>query len=302
MNLRVLDYIVAVAEQGHFGRAAAQCHVTQPTLSGQIKKLEDELGVTLFERGTRGVTLTAVGRDIISVARDARQAVARLKTVALAAQDPLAGTVSLGLIPTVAPYLIPRFVGRISEVLPDLSVQYYEDETERLIARLYSGELDMAVLATPPESERLSAIDLYEEPFWIVFPDHHPLAQLESIAMSDVRRDEVLLLTEGHCFRDQALSLCGERPEGQQNLRATSLETLINLVASVQGITLVPELAMTPARRVELGLSAQRLKERGARRRLYLTYRREFPRVAAAQALAKLICAGVPEDFLLKTA
>jgi len=208
MNIRDLDYICAVAEYRHFGRAAEACHVSQPTLSGQIKKLEIYLGVTLFERNNKSVRVTKVGEDIIRIAKEARNNVDRIRTIASAAQDPLAGHLSLGLIPTIAPYLIPIFVSRLSQDLPDLQVTYSEDITERLTEDLLSGALDTALMATPPDDEALTAIALFSEPFWLVFPHTHPLKALKQTKMSDVPQQDILLLTEGHCFRDQALSIC----------------------------------------------------------------------------------------------
>lgn len=293
MNLRELDYIVSVAELGHFGQAAKACHVSQPTLSGQIKKLEDELGVTLFERGRGGVRVTDTGRHVISEARKALAAAAEIRAIARAAQDPFSGTFRLGLIPTVAPYLIPRFVSRLSAELPDLSVVYREDITERLSEDLISGRIDGAILATPPESDALDTIPLYVEPFRLVFPDGHDLSSLAHLRMSDVDRKDILLLTEGHCFRDQALAIC-EGPETRgQGLRATSLETLINLVAQGQGVTLVPALAMAGLSD-DLGLAARDLDDQGAARVINMTVRKSFARRPLAQRIAAIIQDGLP--------
>lgn len=298
MNLRDLDYICAVADIGHFGQAAEACYVSQPTLSGQIKKLEAELGVTLFERSHKGIRVTGIGKEIIAIARDARDAAQRIKDVAAMAQDPLAGTLSLGLIPTIAPYLIPRFVAKLQTTLPNMTIHYREDITDRLNEALVMGDLDVAVLATPPMEDSLDAIELYVEPFWLLFPKDHELANLEKVSMADVKDEDVLLLTEGHCFRDQALSIC--RPaqkRRQQSLRATSLETLINLVASGQGVTLVPALAMRGGWISELDLSSHKLTDKGASRQIYLTYRKRFPRQKAIQALAEIIRDGLPDSL-----
>ena len=297
----ILINICAVADHKHFGRAAESCHISQPTLSGQIKKLEAQLGVTLFERGHKGIRVTAIGEDIIQIAREARDAAKRIKSVAAAAQDPLAGNISLGLIPTIAPYLIPLFVGKIQTAMPKIAVDYREDITDRLNEALLQGELDIAVLATPPEEDSLTAIELYSEPFWLLFPDDHELGDLKKASMKDVKEDDVLLLTEGHCFRDQALSIC--RPahkRRRQSLRATSLETLINLVASGQGVTLVPALAMRGGWSKDLGLMSHELTDKGAERKIYLTYRKRFPRIEAVKALAALIQEGLPDS--IKTA
>ena len=299
MNLRDLSYVLAVSEHGHFGRAAKACHVSQPTLSGQIRKLEEELGVTLFERGRGGVRVTEVGRDITQQARIALKASDTIKRIAEAAQDPFAGEFRLGLIPTVAPYLIPRFVARLREELTDLSAIYREDITERLTRDLLDGSLDAAILATPPETDALEAIPLYREPFRLVFPDGHDLSSLAHLRMSDVDRDDILLLTEGHCFRDQALALC-DAPATEQSLRATSLETLINLVAQGQGVTLVPALAMKGLSD-DLHLDARDLNEPGAAREIVLTLRRSDPRKVLGKRVAEVIRAGLPESVDLMT-
>lgn len=298
MNLRDLEYVLAVMETGHFGRAALACHVSQPTLSGQIKKLEDALGVTLFERGRGGARPTDTGRAVALQAQKALRAAAEIHEIAQAAQDPYAGEFRLGLIPTVAPYLIPRFVARLRDALPDLSVIYREDITERLVRDLESGEIDAAILATPPETDALQAIPLYTEPFRLVFPDGHALSSLAHLRMADVDRNDVLLLTEGHCFRDQALAICdAPAAKGARNatsLRATSLETLINLVAQGQGVTLVPSLAMAGLSD-DLGLQDRTLEDEGAARNIFLTIRRSMPRRALAGRVAEIIRSGLPD-------
>ena len=294
MNLRDLSYAVAVSDHAHFGRAAAACHVSQPTLSGQIRKLETELGVTLFERGRGGVRVTEAGRAVVAEARATLAAAERVRAAASAAQDPLGGSLSLGLIPTVAPYLIPRFVRSLRAALPALSVAYREDITERLHADLLSGELDAAVLATPPEDDALTAIALYVEPFRIVFPQGHALGRVAHPAMSDVDRDELLLLTEGHCFRDQALELCELGPPRQSSLRATSLETLVNLVGQGMGVTLVPALAEPNA---ASGLDVRPLSDPQAARAVALTFRRSYPRRALLERVADVIREGLPEEM-----
>lgn len=298
MNLRDLDYICAVADFKHFGQAADACNVSQPTLSGQVKKLETELGVVLFERNHKAIRVTDAGAEIIAIAREARDAAKRIKLVAAMAQDPFSGKLSLGFIPTIAPYLIPRFVAKLQSSLPNMAIQYREDITDRLNEALMVGDLDVAILATPPIDDSLSAIELYEESFWLLFPKDHELGKLENASMADVKEDDVLLLTEGHCFRDQALSIC--RPaqkRRQQSLRATSLETLINLVASGQGVTLVPALALREGWISDLDLASLKLIDKGASRQIYLTYRKRFPRQKAIQALAQIIQDGLPDGM-----
>lgn len=290
MTLRELQYVLAVAEHGHFGRAAEAACVSQPTLSGQLKKLERELGVVIFERGRKGAVPTPDGVRIIAAAREVIAAARRVHAIADAAQDPLAGELSLGLIPTIAPYLIPRFVSRLSRALPKLNTTYREDVTDRLNASLLEGRLDAAVLATDPLDDGLEVIPLYREPFWLVVPEGHDLADTRDLRMRELATDEMLLLTEGHCFRDQALAICRPVQEmGGGRLRATSLETLVNLVASGQGLTLVPELAM----RDVPGTQACALEEPGAARVVNLTFRKSFPRPDLLGRIADVIRDGV---------
>lgn len=293
MNVRDLDYICAVAKHLHFGNAAEACHVSQPTLSGQIRKLEDTLGAKLFERTNKSVRVTAVGEEIIAIAQEARGALNRMRLVAQAAQDPLAGKISLGMIPTIAPYLIPLCARPILKQLPKLALAYKEDITERLTQGLLDGDLDLALLATPPETDHLSALPLYVEPFWIVYPEDHDLRLSSPVKMADVDGQEVLLLTDGHCFRDQALSIC--HTSSSSAVQATSLETLVNLVGSGQGVTLVPALSLRSGGATDQGISAQKLSDATAERTIYLTYRRQFPRAEIINALADVICDNLPE-------
>jgi len=290
MTLRELEYVVAVAEHGHFGRAAEAASVSQPTLSGQLKKLEDELGVVIFERGRKGAVPTPNGRKIVAAAREVLAAAKTVESLAAAAQDPLAGALSLGLIPTIAPYLIPRFVTRMEGALPKLKMVYREDVTERLNRDLLQGKLDAAVLATEPEDDGLATIPLFREPFRLVVPAGHELSGVDDVRMRELATDEMLLLTEGHCFRDQALAICRPVQElAGGSLRATSLETLVNLVASGQGVTLVPELAM----REVPGTDMRTLTEPGAARDVNLTFRKSFPRRDLLERVAEVIRDGV---------
>lgn len=296
MNLRDLEYICSVAEHRHFGRAAEMCNVSQPTLSGQIKKVEDQLGVKIFERSNKAVHVTDVGADIIALAKEARRATTQIKSIALAAQDPFAGTLSMGLIPTIAPYLIPLFVGSLSSAFPKLSMVYQEDITERLTDALLEGALQTAILATPPETDALTAIPLYKEPFWVIYPEGHDLEGRKNIAMEHIDAHDVLLLNEGHCFRDQALSLCSAPANiAGQSLRATSLETLINLVSAGQGVTLVPSLTLHNGLDNRHGIKSAKVTDKNAKRVISLVYRKRFPREKVAHALADHIKANLPD-------
>jgi len=296
MNLRVLSYITAVARHGHFGRAAADCHVSQPALSSQIKKLETELGVVIFERDNKSVRLTDVGENIVRLAEEALGVVSRIRMTAGSARDPYSGQLRLGFIPTIAPYLVPHFVRQCRESLPNLQMQFEENITERLNHSLENGNLDVAILATPPEDNRLEAIPLYDEPFWVVFPERHDLRLLRGIRVDDLPHDELLLLSDGHCFRDQALEACriDEKIESR-SIRATSLETLINMVSAGLGITLIPAMALDGNWQKDSLLLTEKLNDSKAYRRIYLTYRKTFPRQTLIQSLHNILCRNLPE-------
>lgn len=299
MNVRDLDYIRAVAKYKHFGQAAEHCNVSQPALSTQIKKLEDELGVVIFERDNRNVRLTKVGEEIIDLAADALSTIEQIRGAASRARDPLSGEFKLGFIPTIAPYLLPHLISQRSNELPQLRLQFREDITDRLNESLLSGEIDAALLATAPEDPRLDALPLYDEPFWVIFPSRHKLGLAKQIRVSDLPDDELLLLTEGHCFRDQALDVC-QVSSGRQlrTIHATSLETLINLVQAEQGITLVPALAVNESWRSGKGLMCEPLDNENAYRRVYLTYRKSFPRYTLIEKIGSILCANLPQNLI----
>lgn len=247
MNLRDLRYLVALADQRHFGNAAAACYVSQPTLSTQIKKLEDELGVAVVERAPRTVMLTPVGLEMAERARRIVAEVAQMKEAARRSQDPEAGTVRLGLFPTLGPYLLPHVVPGIRERFPRLELLLVEEKSDVLLARLREGRLDAGLLALPIHDDQLHAEFLFEEPFLLAVPEAHPLARRDALRLSDLSQEKLLLLEDGHCLRDQALDVCqlagaGERSE----FRATSLETLRQMVAANVGVTLLPTLAVKP--------------------------------------------------------
>lgn len=296
MNLRDLEYICALAEHQHFGDAARACHVSQPTLSGQIKKLEAYLGVQLFERSNKSVRITDVGGEVVILAHEARSAAARIKDVCDAHRDPFAGHFQLGLIPTIAPYLIPLFADRLATDLPNFTMSYYEDITARLTSELLAGKLDAVLLASEAQSDSLNALPLYQEPFWLVYRRNHVLAKRHEIKMQDLTNENILLLSEGHCLRDQALSVCSHIPA--QTLNATSLETLINLVAIGQGVTLVPALAIGKGAMVNTALGYTRISDTNAVRHIYLVYRKHFPRPQLITRLAKIICDGLPASYV----
>ncbi|MES2672507.1 MAG: LysR substrate-binding domain-containing protein [Pseudomonadota bacterium] len=247
MNLRDLKYLVSLADHKHFGRAAAACFISQPTLSTQIKKLEDELGVALVERAPRRVMLTPAGRDAAERARRIVADVEEMKEAARRSQNPEAGTVRLGIFPTLGPYLLPHVVPRIRERFPQLELLLIEEKTEVILRQLREGRLDAGVLALPLHDDQLHLEFLFEEPFMLAVPGSHPLANAGSLTMQDLAHESLLLLEDGHCLRDQALDVCHMAGAGEKNgFRATSLETLRQMVAANVGMTLLPVLSVKP--------------------------------------------------------
>lgn len=244
MNLRDLKYIVAVADSQHFGRAAEICHITQPTLSAQIKKLEEFLGVAIFERSHKGVLLTPVGAQIVSKARIILKEVESLRDLAHSSGDPHSGSVKLGIIPTLAPYLLPLIVPALRKHFPKLSLLLYEKQTQTLLEQVKEGQLDGVILALPVDDEGLTTQMLFHEKFFVALPSKHHLQNKTQISVKDIEEEPLLLLEEGHCLRQQALEVCHRNPLKQKtNFSATSLETLRQMVAAEAGITLLPELA-----------------------------------------------------------
>ena len=244
IKLKDLRYLVAVADTRHFGRAAARCFVSQPTLSAQLKKLEQYLGVRLIERQPNNVSLTDAGAQIVDRARRILEASDEVVTLARAHRDPLAGRLRLAMLPTIGPYLLPRVSQSIRRALPRLELRLYEYQTVPMLQKLKAGELDLGILALPVDLEGLEARKLFCEPFTVAVPQRHRLAKRERVQPADLEEETLLLLEEGHCLRDQALEVCSRVGAGEnQDFRATSLETLRQMVATGAGITLLPELA-----------------------------------------------------------
>ncbi len=247
MNLRDLRYLVALAEHKHFGRAAEACFVSQPTLSTQIKKIEDELGITLVERTPRRVLLTEAGMEIAQRAREVLNEVEQIRTIARRTRDPESGTVRMGIFPTLGPYLLPHVVPSLREQFPKLELLLTEEKTGALLRLLREGKLDVAIMALPLHDDSLHAEFLFEEPFVLAVPEQHALAARARISAADLDHVDLLLLEEGHCLRDQALAVCQDSGAGERaGFRATSLETLRQMVAANVGITLLPVLAIRP--------------------------------------------------------
>ena len=245
MNLRDLRYLVALADLRHFGRAADACFVSQPTMSTQIRKLEEELGVVLIERAPRKVMLTAAGQDAVQRARRIVAEVDELKESARRSRDPASGALRLGVFPTLGPYLLPHVVPQLRERFPQLELLLTEEKSDVLLARLREGKLDAALLALPLHDEQLHAQFLFEEPFLLAAPQQHPLARRSALDAAELSDETLLLLEDGHCLRDQALDVCrlsGAREKS--GFRATSLETLRQMVAAGVGVTLLPALSV----------------------------------------------------------
>ena len=247
MNLRDLKYLIAVADHRHFGRAAAASFVSQPTLSTQIRKLEDELGVALIERAPRKVMLTPIGAEIVERARRVVSEVEQMKEAARRSQRPEAGAVRLGIFPTLGPYLLPHVIPTIRGRYPDLQLLLVEEKSDELLARLRDGRLDAAILALPVHDDQLHQEYLFEEPFLLAVPEQHRLARRPTLSVDDLASENLLLLEDGHCLRRQTLEVCHLAGAHEKSeFRATSLETLRQMVAANVGITLLPALAVQP--------------------------------------------------------
>ena len=297
VNIRDLRYAVAVAELGHFGRAAAACHVSQPALSGQIRKLEEHLGLALFERTKRSVRITPAGEEIIRLAKRLLDTADLIEETARSRLDPLSGPLRLGMIPTIGPYLTPRLLPSIARGMPRLELRLAEDLTTALEAGLVEGKLDAAILATATTDRRLAETALYDEPFWIALPNGHSLAGEDEIDVADIGVDELLLLADGHCLRDQVMSFCSDMLPHQPNVSTqhTSLGTILALVGAGAGVTLVPAMSLSGGWVTDAGVAIRREKSRAARRSVRLAYRRSFPRRLALDRLADIVCAVLPD-------
>jgi LysR family hydrogen peroxide-inducible transcriptional activator len=244
MNIRDLKYLVSVADHCHFGKAAEACFVSQPALSMQIKKLEDTLGVQLIERTSKKIFLTEIGKLVTQQARDILFRVEAMREIANLARDPFCGELHLGVIPTLAPYLLPYIIPGLSKIFPKLTIYLAEETTSNLLIKVSQGKLDGALLALPLVDEDFFALPLFEEEFVLAIPPNHPLAKRKIAKLSDLENKTLLLLEDGHCLRDQALTVCHRvNASESKSFRATSLETLRHMVASKAGITLMPKLA-----------------------------------------------------------
>jgi LysR family hydrogen peroxide-inducible transcriptional activator len=290
LKLKDLRYLVAVADTRHFGRAAERCFVSQPTLSTQIRKLEEYLGVQLIERRPRRIALTGAGEQIVAQARRILEASDEVVAIARAHRDPLAGTLRMALLPTIGPYLLPHIAPRIRKALPRLELLLYEHRTAPMLERLHSGELDLGILALPVDLDGLEARELFEEPFMVAMPDQHPLAKRSTIHVKDLRNETLLLLEDGHCLRDQALEVCSRvSMQEKQDFRATSLETLRQMVATGAGVTLLPELASRGPYAATKGVVVRPFARPVPSRRIGAVWRRTSARLPAIEAVCELL-------------
>ena len=303
MNLRDLKYIITVAEIRHFGKAAERCFVSQPTLSGQIKKLEEELGVTIFERTKRSVELTSIGEEIVGHARKLMEQADGIEQLARNHHDPLAGPLRVGAIPTLSPYLLPLIIVPLKRRYPQLKLVLSEEITDRLLQRLRNHEIEAALIATAVGAPDLETIPLFDEPFWLAHPRSHPLNSKEKITHKDLKQLDLLLLSDGHCLAQQVMDVCGWEDRPQQgemgDLQAASLVTLLQLVGAGFGSTLVPALATQGSWMADSGIIVRKLELPDTYRRISLTYRCSFPRRQALEAFAEIIRDNLPNNVTL---
>lgn len=311
MTLTELKYVVAVAREKHFGRAAEACHVSQPTLSVAVRKLENELGVKIFERSASDVTATLLGEDIVRQAQSVLEQAAAIHEIAKRGTDPLAGPLTLGVIYTIGPYLLPDLVRRAITRTPQMPLMLQENYTSRLVEMLRTGEIDCAIMAEPFPDVGLAIAPLYDEPFYAAVPGTHPLAERDEVSTADLTEENMLLLGAGHCFRDHVLEVCPEsaryasNAEGiRRTFEGSSLETIKHMVLAGMGITLVPRLAV-PEEALHLGERRRKRDDTHIRylpivetdgspppkRRVVLTWRRSFTRYEAIAALRNAVYA-----------
>lgn len=295
MTLTELRYLVALAQQRHFGRAAESCFVSQPTLSVAIKKLEEELGVALFERRKQDVTLTPTGQRIVEQAQRVLEEAATIKQLADNGRDQLNGPLRLGAIYTIGPYLFPQLIPALHERAPHMPLVIEENYTTRLNERLRQGELDAVLIALPFAEPGLVTLPLYDEPFVVVIPSSHIWNARTDIAAAELAHESLLMLGSGHCFRKQVLDACpgcAQQLNDQtqaQTVEGTSLETIRHMVASGMGITVLPATAAGADRYAQRLLSIRRFKAPEPTRRIALVWRKSFPRPAAIEAVRTAI-------------
>jgi len=302
VTLNELRYIVAVAHERSFGRAAQRCFVSQPALSVAIQKLEEELGTRLFERGKSEITVTPVGTRIVEQAQRVLEEAARIREIAQAGRNPLLGPLSLGVIFTIAPYLLPDLIPALHAIAPQMPLDIEENLTEQLEIALKSGRIDAAILALPFAPPGIVTEFLYEEPFQVVVPQGHKWAKRKSVNPDELAGEHTILLAVGHCFRDQVLDACPELNRADTHVtRTTSLETVRNMVASGLGVSVLPRDALTPKYHSQLVVPVPFARPAPSRR-VALAYRRSFPRPEAIAALRDAVAVCRPQPAKAQTA
>ncbi len=296
MTLTELRYIVAVARELHFGRAATACFVSQPTLSVAIKKLEDELGIALFERHKHDVTVTPVGKKIVEQAQRVLEQARTIRLLAEEGKDPLKGSLKLGAIYTIGPYLLPKIIPLLHQSAPDLTLIIDEDYTANLANKLSQGDLDMVIVSTPFNVPGIITEVLYKEPFVVVLPKHHPLAQKKSIKAEDLTDETLLLLKSGNCFRDQVMEVCPAcrtdvftRNSIQQTLEGSSIETIRQMVMAGTGITVLPNSSVNYTSKENSLLEYRPFARPVPKREVALAWRESYPRTKLIQLMIDTI-------------
>ncbi len=302
LTLRDLQYLVSVADHGHFGKAAASCHVSQPTLSAQIRKIEEVLSAQLFERSNRSVAITPQGQAVVNQARLVLEEAEKIPELTRSARQPLSGSLRLGVIATVGPYLMPHLLAPMRKTFPKLELFLREGLTEELLAELKAGRLDAVIASDTFDDPTLRILPLYFEPFVLAAPTGHPLTAKTSIGRRDLNSNDMVLLEDGHCLRDQSLDICPSNRRGHiRQFHATSLETLRHLVATGSGYTLVPELAVREDKQLKPLMVYRRFGEKGIGRNIILVCRKRFARMADIDTLASLVRDHLPASVVRTT-
>lgn len=296
MNIRAVQYLITLADVRHFSKAAELCHVSQPTLSTQIRKLEEELNVQLVERSPRKVMLTRVGEEVVERARKVLDEVGAMRAVALRSKDPHSGTLRLGIFPTLAPYLLPHVIPKIRGRFPRLTLRLFEEKTGDVLSMLHQGRLDAGLLALPVPGEQLHTRTLFEEPFVLAIPEGHSLTGRDRVTLDDLRGQELLLLEDGHCLREQALEVCQMAGAHEKlDFHATSMETLRQMVAANTGITLMPTLAIKPPVAHTDNLVVRPFVDPGPKRTIAMVWRKSSALTEFLDELAGIFAAIDPE-------
>ncbi len=299
MNLQQLEYVIALAEQQHFGRAAEACNVTQPTLSAMIQKLEEELGVKIFDRSRQPISTTEIGLHVISQAKETLRSAEQIKGVIDEARHSLKGCVRMGILPTISPYLVPRILAPLAKMLPELTVNVSDRQTSQCEALLEEGELDVCIMATDLTRDSFAEKILYYEEFIGYVAEKEDLYKQDNIKSSEVKADSLWLLAEGHCFRDQLVKFCHLQSGGRfpLNYREGSLEGFMRLVETGHGVTFLPELCAKTLHGNQLKLLRPFSIPRPTRA-IRLVYRKDFVRKGLIEALCEVIRKAVPKEML----